>query len=201
MADDKDPRGHAPGAPVSAFPGDSLESSSLDALAVQGVRTAVVAAFPSSVEAAMARSRLEAEGLFADLLDEHTVSIGPHLALAVGGVKVRVLEDDLARAREILDTLGDFALPDDDNDGNGGDDDDKLERAPKDSPDRLASRALAAGIIGAVFFPPLNLWSLWLLLRAVREEDELSAKAKRSMALALAFDSLALLWLYVLLPG
>lgn len=46
--------------------------------------------------------RLEAEGIRAYLQDEHTVTIDPILANAIGGIKLMVFEEQLPRAQELL---------------------------------------------------------------------------------------------------
>lgn len=46
--------------------------------------------------------RLEAEGIYAYLQDEHTVTIDPILANAIGGIKLMVFEEQLPRAQELL---------------------------------------------------------------------------------------------------
>jgi hypothetical protein len=46
--------------------------------------------------------RLEAEGIRAYLQDEHTVTINPIFSNAIGGIKLMVFEQQVARARELL---------------------------------------------------------------------------------------------------
>lgn len=65
-------------------------------------RLVTVAAFNSPVEADLARSRLTEAGIPASLADETTAGNFWVLVNAVGGVKLQVWEDDLARARETL---------------------------------------------------------------------------------------------------
>jgi hypothetical protein len=171
------------------MPADSLLDSTLD----DDVRAVVVAAYNSPIEAEMAKGRLEVEGINSDLLDVHTASIGTHLTLAIGGVKVRVREDDAERAHEVLNQLGDFTLPD-------GDEDEPEEEALARTdeplePDALVARALASAMIGVVFFPPLNLYSLWLIVRALQGDERLTRNTLLKMWGALAFDALALSWL------
>ncbi len=64
---------------------------------------ATVARFTNVIEAEMAKTRLEAEGIFALTADGATASVAPHLSIARGGVRLQVREDDLAEARAILD--------------------------------------------------------------------------------------------------
>jgi hypothetical protein len=59
--------------------------------------------FGSVEEAHMAKNALEAEGLHAFLDGETSVGNLWHLGAAMGGVKLMVPEDEIARAQEILD--------------------------------------------------------------------------------------------------
>lgn len=61
------------------------------------------AAFGRPVDAHLARTRLEAEGIEAFVADEHIVSVHWLCSPAVGGVKVRVWAPDLERARSLLE--------------------------------------------------------------------------------------------------
>lgn len=54
-------------------------------------------------EAHLDRSRLESEGIGAFVADEHTVNMQWMLSNAIGGVRLQVQEDDLYRARQILE--------------------------------------------------------------------------------------------------
>lgn len=54
-------------------------------------------------DAHLDRSRLESEGIDAFVADEHTVNMQWMLSNAIGGVRLQVQEDDLYRARRILD--------------------------------------------------------------------------------------------------
>ncbi len=50
----------------------------------------------------MILSRLEQEGIKAYLQDEHTVTIDPIISNAIGGIKLMVYTDQLARAVELI---------------------------------------------------------------------------------------------------
>lgn len=193
MSDDDAP---VPASAASPMPAASLADSSLADELIDGQRAVVVAAYNSPIEAQLAKSRLDAEGIATDLLDEHTVSIGTHLAIAVGGVKVRVLEDDLERARDLLAQVGKFEFPDD---GEDEDEDDALMRADAESANRLAARAFVASVFGALFFPPLNLYSLLLAWRALSVDDDLDDTGRRKTWAAVVFDVIGLAWLAVVL--
>lgn len=122
-----------------------------------------LARFPSSAEASIVRSRLDAEGIRAELDGEAAASWLWHLGSAIGGVRVLINEDDADRALEIL--RSDTSI-DESQDIDFGD-------KSADVPDREASelpidlmRAWRASLIGFFLLPPvLNLYSTWLLFR------------------------------------
>ncbi len=64
-----------------------------------------IAAFREPVEAHLARSRLECEGLACKLADEHTVGIDWLASAAIGGVKLQVRERDRERALRVLEEV------------------------------------------------------------------------------------------------
>lgn len=53
-------------------------------------------------EAEVVKSVLESEGIEVQLPDQHTVSIQPGAATALGGVRVLVRANDRERARQVL---------------------------------------------------------------------------------------------------
>lgn len=189
MSDPKRPT--LPTSSASGFTLRDLEEQAFDDAFDADARAVVIAAYPTPIEAQLAKSRLSAEGIPSDLVDVHTVSIGGPLALAVGGVKVRVLEDDEPLAREVIAGIGAVSL-----EAPPEDEEEALAREERDrSSEELAARALRAGIVGAAVFPPLSLYSLWLVWRAIDADGPLSRRGRLKAAAALAFDGLATLWL------
>lgn len=63
----------------------------------------IIATFTKVEEAHLAVSKLEGSGVDAWLRDEATASLYWLYSNAIGGVKVEVAEEDVERAREILD--------------------------------------------------------------------------------------------------
>ncbi len=61
-----------------------------------------VGRFLFAYEAYILRSRLVAEGLFATVVHDQHPQVAWHFALALGGVKVLALEEELDRVREVL---------------------------------------------------------------------------------------------------
>src|SRR5688572_15021236 len=62
-----------------------------------------VATFSHSIEAHVARIKLESEGIFCVLADENAVNANWLYSNLLGGVKLRVRTSDVARAKELLD--------------------------------------------------------------------------------------------------
>lgn len=74
-----------------------------------------VAHFTDSMEAHLARGLLQSEGIDAHLGDEHLTLANWEWRLAVGGIKLRVVDAQADRARSVLRALeaGDYALEED----------------------------------------------------------------------------------------
>ncbi|WP_407353269.1 putative signal transducing protein [Luteimonas sp. R10] len=75
----------------------------------------IVASYTDPIEAQIARGLLAAEGIDAHLGDEHSALANWEWRLAIGGVKLRVPEEQAMHARRILQALdaGAYALQDD----------------------------------------------------------------------------------------
>lgn len=61
-----------------------------------------IARFSSPIEAHLARTKLESEGIEAFVADEHMISINPVYDLALGGVKLQIKYSDVERAQKSL---------------------------------------------------------------------------------------------------
>ena len=61
--------------------------------------------FETPIEAHILRSKLESENIDAFVFDEHSVGINQFLSNAIGGVKVKIKEEDTARAMKVLDEI------------------------------------------------------------------------------------------------
>lgn len=66
-------------------------------------RLVTIATFDEAPKAHLAKSLLERAGIRAALTDEDTVSNIWHLSTAIGGIKVKVLEEDAERAVAVLE--------------------------------------------------------------------------------------------------
>jgi hypothetical protein len=131
---------------------------------------ATVASFSTLFEAEMARNRLEEEGIPTFLADTELVGMAWHLAQAVGGVKLQVRAKDVERAREVLEDMPRPAAPEDSD--------------PVETESLRAVRAAALGVM----FPPLQLYSLWVIVKLLVAGRPLDAKAKRRVAFAAVLD-------------
>lgn len=61
--------------------------------------------FETPIEAHILRSKLESENIDAFVFDEHSIGINQFLSNAIGGVKVKIKEEDTARAMKVLDEI------------------------------------------------------------------------------------------------
>jgi hypothetical protein len=71
-------------------------------MADQANRFVTVATFQYPIEAHLAKSKLESEGIEACIADENIVAINWLYSNAVGGVKLQVRESDAKKARNFL---------------------------------------------------------------------------------------------------
>ena len=62
-----------------------------------------IANFPYPIDANLAMTRLEAEGIDCVLTNEHMASMNWYWPLAIGGVGLQVRDSDAERAAEILE--------------------------------------------------------------------------------------------------
>ncbi len=62
-----------------------------------------IASFANPLDANLAKSRLEADGIDCVVTNEHIASMNWIWPLAIGGVGLQVLEEDARRALEILE--------------------------------------------------------------------------------------------------
>jgi len=72
-----------------------------------------IATFDTIIDANMAMGRLEAEGILAQLVDQHLVQTDMLYSIAVGGIKLQVEQQLADKAREVLATDYSDLLPPD----------------------------------------------------------------------------------------
>lgn len=61
--------------------------------------------FDNSIDAHILKIKLESEDIMCFLFDENIVSINPLYSNLVGGIKLKINEEDLERAKEIISEL------------------------------------------------------------------------------------------------
>lgn len=74
-----------------------------------------VAIFQYSAEAQIIKGRLESDGIDVFLSDNLTIDTDPLVSNAIGGVKLKVLSHQVMEAKQILNSIQDYALDDDGN--------------------------------------------------------------------------------------
>jgi len=139
-----------------------------------------VAAYAQSITAELVKSRLQSEGLEVRLVNNDIAS--DLFSMAAGGIKVQVREPDLKSALEILASID--AQNEDEEAAEEHYDEKALLLSQKKSESSLAQKAWRSSILTPIF-PPLILWSAWLLTRSFVLEDKLRATWQRSAAVAL----------------
>lgn len=74
---------------------------------------ATIARYQYSSEAQIIKGRLEAEGIKVFLSDNITIDTDPLVSNAIGGVKLKVLTEDVIKAKHILGLINSYSLDDD----------------------------------------------------------------------------------------
>ena len=67
-----------------------------------GNKLITVESFSTALEAHLAKCKLESSGIWAVIFDENVVNTNRMYSNAIGGVKVKVREEDVVKAKEIL---------------------------------------------------------------------------------------------------
>ena len=153
-----------------------------------------VATFDTPPRAHLAIGMLSEAGIDAVLRNEHIVAGAWDIGQASGGVEVRVQRADADRAHAMVEQAAfhggvtdveEFSEFDDE-DGFG----DEATTTPEQRADReIADRALRSAMFG-FFFAPLQVYSLWLLLRlsARLSDDRATPEIRRRMRSAFLMD-------------
>ena len=72
-----------------------------------------IARYPYSTEAQIVKGRLEADGIEVFLRDNITIDTDPLVSQAIGGVKLKVLAKDEAKAKAILMSISAYSTDED----------------------------------------------------------------------------------------
>jgi hypothetical protein len=122
--------------------------------------------FDNSIQATLVKNHLIDEGIAATLSGENLVATNWALSNAVGGIRLQVPEDDVARAKAILEAEPASEIePDDEAEPT-------LTKREED-----AERAFRGSIIGVVC-PPIQLYVFYLLLRVYVSDEELRGRLR-----------------------
>lgn len=135
-----------------------------------------VATFDNVLEAGYWQGLVESHGIPVVLIDKEIVAAVWWISRAVGNIKLQVPEAEARRANGILESIRK----------------EHPYRGPEGPEGPEARRALKAGFLG-LMFPPLQLYSLWLLARLLPRWRQLLPRDRRRMKLAAPLD----LWLPV----
>jgi hypothetical protein len=173
-----------------------------------------LATFWSAPEAHLACSRLEAEGIAAVVTDEIATTATWGLGNICGGVRVDVPAADLTKAREIMDVCKHVLEPDEQTIAQAVKEGIQTQPSPPDDfpteygrapSGRTAEEFILASYRTAILsvsmmFPlflilPINLYSMYLLIRALGGHGDVSPAAQRRFLIALVVD-LAFLFLW-----
>lgn len=76
------------------------------------MKLVTIRTFDNSVDAHIFRSKLESEGIRCYLFDDTMVSLNPIYNVALGGIKLKVGNDDAGRAREIISEIDNTPVTD-----------------------------------------------------------------------------------------
>ncbi len=74
-----------------------------------------IARYQYTSEAQIMKGRLEADGIKVFLQDNVTIDTDPLVSNAIGGVKLKVLSEDVIKAKHILNSINQYSLDDDGN--------------------------------------------------------------------------------------
>ena len=87
----------------------------LDYICLMANTFITVARYQYSSEAQIIKGRLEADGVRVFLQDHLTIDTDPLVSNAIGGVKLKVLKEDILKANAILNTIKSYSIDDNGN--------------------------------------------------------------------------------------
>lgn len=163
-----------------------------------------IATFGNSVEASLAKQLLEAEGIPAFLMDDDTASMAWHLTIALGWIKLKVLQSDADNAIDILTAVefinSDTEAPSTDENTPQAETS-RRRSSTKTKSDKILDDAFNAAIIGLFIFPLciMQMYSLWLLVFLLFTGWKISANRQLKAAITLLLNLLmiAVTWMLV----
>lgn len=169
-------------------------------------RAVTIATFETPLEAGYFKSLLEAEGIPAFLVNENMAATAWHYNLAIGGIKLQVMEGDVGAALSVMKGTPAPAGALEEESRAEQEEEETADRSDDDSgedmfmspADKIACRAQRAALLG-LFLPPLQLYAFYLAVRLLLEGRPLSGAGKRMVLTALFLCSylVILCWLFL----
>ena len=183
-------------------------------------RLMTVATFQSLIQAELAQSVLEGEGIRSFLADGETVNMAWWMSGAVGGIKLQVAEPDLLAAERALNSRegqnavmnrDDYGLPKPTDaitahpkrvreetpaseDAGRDESEDAGEEATDNDAEIIVGTALRAAVFGLLICPPLlQIYSMWLLLRVSQMNEPLRGRYRTLIWIAAILDTAVIL--------
>ena len=142
-------------------------------------------------QAQVIKSLLKSNGLHPHFRDENMRSIGPHLNPMMGRIIIDIPEIEFLLASQILEQH-------------------ELEKKSESQPDKkskveeqenLAKKVLISSILGCLILPiAASIYSMILGFRLLKTQPPLNKVILRRLALAVLFNSLALIYWLTFLP-
>lgn len=135
-----------------------------------------VGRFPSVMDADVACSFLESNGLEAEVESRHLGTIMPHATQAIGGIRISVAAEDEEQAKGLLASLPAIDLSE-----------------PLENKDRavvnLMKRAAYGAMLGCIILPVIsNLYSVFLFFQARKWNSDLFWEQKKLILIGVIFN-------------
>jgi hypothetical protein len=192
--DDRNPY-RSPDPPSADETGHGRDAGASDHAEALAGRLTTIATYYVPIQAELARSRLEADGIPAFIEGGEFASMAWHLLLANQGIKVQVPTEDAERAAALLKVASqtaDHGHADEggpEADANEAEDDDggPADEPPPTGREQNADRAFRGAVIGLLFLP-LQLYVFWLLLKVFISEEPLSERLRNRAFVAAAIN-------------
>jgi Putative prokaryotic signal transducing protein len=147
-----------------------------------------IATFGNPIEANLAKAAVEREGITAFLADESSANTLWHVAIAIGGIKLQVPEEDAQIALQALADVRAEGPASIDLDAEeydrqfGKPEADEADWTPNPR-EKAADRAFRIAFL-AFFFPPAEFYAVWILLDVLFSKDRLGRAHRRRATIA-----------------
>ncbi|BAZ15731.1 hypothetical protein NIES4071_76030 [Calothrix sp. NIES-4071] len=166
-----------------------------------------IATFGNSVEASLAKQLLEAEGIPAFIMDDDTASMAWHLTIALGWIKLKVLQSDVDNAVDILtavDLIESYnEAPSTSENIPSSETVRRHSSSTNSKSDKILDDAFNAAIIGLFLFPlcVMQLYSLLLLVFLIFTGWKISANRQLKAAVTFLLNLLMITVTWMLITA